>query len=38
MGLDRYQSTEFTKNPAKYIKYDKDKLDKMIGHLFEPTA
>ncbi|KAI9025923.1 Cullin repeat-like-containing domain protein [Phycomyces nitens] len=36
--LDKYQSTEFTKNPSKYIKYDKDKLEKMIGHLFEPTA
>ncbi|KAI8381097.1 Cullin repeat-like-containing domain protein [Radiomyces spectabilis] len=36
--LDKYQGTDFTKNPAKYIKYDKDKLDKMIGHLFEPTA
>ncbi|KAG0170000.1 exocyst complex component exo70 [Apophysomyces sp. BC1034] len=36
--LDKYQGTDFTKNPAKYIRYDKDKLDKMLGHLFEPTA
>lgn len=34
----RYASTDFTKNPGKYIKYDKDKLDKMISHLFEPAA
>ncbi|CAO3639948.1 unnamed protein product [Cunninghamella echinulata] len=36
--LDKYQSTEFTKNPTKYIKYDKEKLERMINHLFEPTA
>ncbi|KAL1931494.1 hypothetical protein VTP01DRAFT_9637 [Rhizomucor pusillus] len=36
--LDKYASTDFTKNPGKYIKYDKDKLDKMISHLFEPAA
>ncbi|CEP08664.1 hypothetical protein [Parasitella parasitica] len=36
--LDKYQNTDFTKNPAKYIRYDKDKVDRMIGHLFEPTA
>ncbi|KAF7727801.1 exocyst complex component exo70 [Apophysomyces ossiformis] len=36
--LDKYQGTDFTKNPAKYIKYDIEKLDKMIGQLFEPTA
>ncbi|KAI7877301.1 Cullin repeat-like-containing domain protein [Mucor mucedo] len=36
--LDKYQGTDFTKNPAKYIRYDKDKVDRMISHLFEPTA
>ncbi|KAJ8658405.1 hypothetical protein O0I10_005757 [Lichtheimia ornata] len=36
--LDKYQGTDFTKNPAKYIRYDKDKLEKMLNHLFEPTA
>ncbi|CAO3645497.1 unnamed protein product [Mucor fragilis] len=36
--LDKYQNTDFTKNPAKYIRYDKDKVDRMISHLFEPTA
>lgn len=36
--LDKYQNTDFTKNPAKYIRYDKDKIDRMISHLFEPTA
>ncbi|CAO3589024.1 unnamed protein product [Absidia cylindrospora] len=36
--LDKYQSTEFTKNPSKYIKYDKEKLERMINHLFEPSA
>ncbi|RCH86129.1 exocyst complex component exo70 [Rhizopus azygosporus] len=36
--LDKYQNTDFTKNPAKYIRFDKDKIDRMISHLFEPTA
>ncbi|KAI9486714.1 MAG: Cullin repeat-like-containing domain protein [Benjaminiella poitrasii] len=36
--LDKYQNTDFTKNPTKYIKYDKERVDDMIGHLFEPTA
>ncbi|KAI9257729.1 Cullin repeat-like-containing domain protein [Helicostylum pulchrum] len=36
--LDKYQGTDFTKNPAKYIRYDKERVDKMISHLFEPTA
>ncbi|KAI8974745.1 Cullin repeat-like-containing domain protein [Pilobolus umbonatus] len=36
--LDKYQGSDFTKNPAKYIRYDKNGIDKMISHLFEPTA
>ncbi|KAI8365409.1 Cullin repeat-like-containing domain protein [Choanephora cucurbitarum] len=36
--LDKYQNTDFSKNPAKYIRYDRDKVDKMLSHLFEPTA
>ncbi|KAI8380096.1 Cullin repeat-like-containing domain protein [Blakeslea trispora] len=36
--LDKYQNTDFSKNPAKYIRYDRDRVDKMLSHLFEPTA
>ncbi|KAI8878474.1 Exo70 exocyst complex subunit [Backusella circina FSU 941] len=36
--LDKYQGTDFTKNPSKYIRYDKEKIDRTISHLFEPTA
>ncbi|KAI8072383.1 Cullin repeat-like-containing domain protein [Gongronella butleri] len=36
--LDKYQNADFTKNHAKYIKYDKEKLEKLISKLFEPTA
>ncbi|KAI8973416.1 Cullin repeat-like-containing domain protein [Mycotypha africana] len=36
--LEKYQNTDFTKNPVKYIRFDKEKIDKMLSHLFEPTA
>ncbi|KAG0747408.1 hypothetical protein G6F57_000142 [Rhizopus arrhizus] len=36
--LDKYQNTDFTKNPAKYIRYDKERIDAMLSHLFEPTS
>ncbi|CAO3704101.1 unnamed protein product [Rhizopus stolonifer] len=36
--LDKYQNTDFTKNPAKYIRFDKERIDMMLSHLFEPTA
>ncbi|RCH94987.1 exocyst complex component exo70, partial [Rhizopus stolonifer] len=36
--LDKYQNSDFTKNHAKYIRYDKERVDKMLSHLFEPTA
>jgi hypothetical protein len=34
----RYQATDFAKNPSKYIRWDKDQLDRMLNQLFEPTA
>ncbi|RUP47542.1 Exo70 exocyst complex subunit-domain-containing protein, partial [Jimgerdemannia flammicorona] len=36
--IDKYQSMDFTKNPAKYIKYDKDQLERMVNQFFEPSA
>lgn len=36
--VDKYQGTDFTKNPAKYIKYDRDQLERMINQFFEPSA
>ncbi|CAM0136207.1 exocyst complex component exo70 [Umbelopsis sp. WA50703] len=36
--IEKYQGTDFTKNTAKYIRWDKDQLDRMLNQLFEPAA
>ncbi|CAO3682931.1 unnamed protein product [Umbelopsis ramanniana] len=36
--VEKYQATDFAKNPSKYIRWDKDQLDRMLNQLFEPTA
>ncbi|KAI9267397.1 Cullin repeat-like-containing domain protein [Sporodiniella umbellata] len=36
--LDKYKKVEFSKNQSKYIKYDKETINAMLSHLFEPTA
>ncbi|KAJ3105464.1 GTP-binding nuclear protein gsp1/Ran [Phlyctochytrium planicorne] len=32
---ERYTNTEFSKNPEKYIRYDKDSLEKVLDQFFE---
>lgn len=31
---ERYQTLEFSKNPTKYIRYDKEQLDEMLNEFF----
>ncbi len=35
---DKYQEVDFTKNPQKYIKYDKKGLDELIDSFFDASA
>ncbi|KAL1920762.1 uncharacterized protein VTP21DRAFT_11397 [Calcarisporiella thermophila] len=35
--LDRHQQTEFSKNPQKYIRYDRDQLDRLLYQLFDQS-
>ncbi|CAG8439218.1 7431_t:CDS:10 [Ambispora leptoticha] len=36
--LDRYQQSEFSKNPTKYIRYDSSQLEVMVGRLFDGSS
>ncbi|ORX90514.1 Exo70 exocyst complex subunit [Basidiobolus meristosporus CBS 931.73] len=36
--VEKYRQTEFSKNPSKYIKYDRDSLEQYIDMLFDTSA
>ncbi|KAG9284089.1 hypothetical protein G9A89_022863 [Geosiphon pyriformis] len=36
--LDRYQQSEFSKNPTKYIRYDHVQLEGMVSRLFDGSS
>jgi hypothetical protein len=36
--LERYMQIEFSKNPSKYIKYDKDALEAALDRFFDGTV
>ena len=36
--LEKYQQTEFSKNPTKYIRYDSQTLENMVNRLFDGSV
>ncbi|KAJ3179204.1 Exocyst complex component 7 [Irineochytrium annulatum] len=36
--LDRYRDSEFSKNPSKYIRYDKESLEAVLDRFFDGAA
>jgi len=38
MGGNRYSQIEFSKNPDKYIKFDKEAVDRMISKFFDSSS